>query len=84
MYPPGAKEPSRHVKPVVDAFVQTYGIENFYIFGVPKPREGEDKSDVGTTWMFFRPEKSMKLIDAIKKNGLPYKVPKCSRDELLL
>lgn len=40
---------------VVNAFVQAFGIENFYIFGRSKPIELESKNDRYLSWMFFKP-----------------------------
>lgn len=43
-----------HVKAVVDAFVETSCIGNFWIFGRSKPLEQELKDDKFLSWMFFK------------------------------
>lgn len=52
---PGANNVICHVKTVVDAFVKTYGIENFYVFGRSKPLEEEKRDDRVLSWMFVKP-----------------------------
>lgn len=40
---------------VVNAFVEAFGIENFFTFGRSKPIELESKNDRYLSWMFFKP-----------------------------
>lgn len=44
-----------HVKPVVDAFVQAFGIKSYYTFGRSKPLEMEQVNDQYLSWMFTKP-----------------------------
>jgi len=53
---PGANNVICQVQPVVDAFIKTFAIPNFYIFGRSKPLEKEAKDDKFLSWMFFRPD----------------------------
>lgn len=43
-----------HVGPVVDAFVETFGIESFYTFGYSENNEQETKNDRTLSWLFFK------------------------------
>jgi len=43
-----------HVKAVVDAFVETLCIDNFWIFGRSKPLEQESKDSKYLSWFFFK------------------------------
>lgn len=44
-----------HVKPVLDAFIETFEIPNFFVFGRSKPIELEGRNDKTLSWMFFKP-----------------------------
>lgn len=43
------------VGPVVNAFILTFGIPNFYTFGRSKPLPKEIKDDKYLSWMFLKP-----------------------------
>lgn len=43
-----------HVGPVVDAYVDVFGIANLYIFGRSKPLEEEAKDDRCPSWMWIK------------------------------
>lgn len=52
---PGANNVICQVEKVVDAFVDTYGIKNFYTFGRSKPTlEEEAKDDKTLSWMWIK------------------------------
>jgi len=43
-----------HVRAVINAFVETMGIESFWTFGRSKPLDQEAKDDKFLSWMFFK------------------------------
>lgn len=51
---PGANDVLIHVSPIVDAFVETFRIENFYLFGRSKPLELEIKDNRYLSWMLIK------------------------------
>jgi hypothetical protein len=42
-----------HVRYIVDAYVQAFGIKNWYILGSENPQEGE-KADIVRSWMWVK------------------------------
>jgi hypothetical protein len=53
---PDANNVICHVKTVVDAFVETFGIENFYTFGRLSSAGGKQSNNNRVlSWMFFKP-----------------------------
>lgn len=51
---PGANNVICQVQPVVDAFVRTFGVENFYTFGRMKRTEVKTNADRQLSWMFVK------------------------------
>lgn len=50
----GANNVLFHVKSIVDAFIETFYIPNFYIFGPSQTPEKDPKDDKYHSWMFFK------------------------------
>ena len=51
---PGASNVVCHVKSVIDAYTDAFGIENWYIFGKMYPLEKQTKDDQQFSWLWIK------------------------------